>query len=105
MALFKPDVDRLYGSLFYETELPLQTVLAQMEYTGVSIDRTCLSRLQELFETQMTMLQDDIYTEAGGVFNIGSPKQLAEVLFEKMGLPVVKRPKRAVDRCECARKA
>ncbi len=71
----------------YETmERPLVPVLAEMERHGVKVDRQALSRLSGDFAQRMAALEDEIYRLAGGRFNVGSPKQLGEVLFDQMGL-------------------
>jgi DNA polymerase I len=71
----------------YETmERPLVPVLAAMEANGVRVDRTALSRLSGDFAQRMAALEAEIHGLAGGPFNVGSPKQLGEVLFGQMGL-------------------
>lgn len=79
--------------LFYEVEMPLLKVLADMEYEGVAVDREVLYELKQRFETIIENLERDIHDMAGSDFNIHSPKQLGEVLFEKLGLPVIKKTK------------
>ncbi|MHC4301057.1 MAG: DNA polymerase I [Planctomycetota bacterium] len=87
--------DRLEGEpslkkLFEEVEMPLVPVLAAMEYNGVSLDTKLLRRMSgEIGETLKT-ITDQIYEQAGEVFNIDSPKQLAEILFDKLGLPTIR---------------
>jgi DNA polymerase I len=76
----------------YETlERPMVKTLANMERRGVSIDRAILSRLSGDFAQTMARLEDDIYEAAGERFNLGSPKQLGDILFGKMGLPGAKK--------------
>ena len=71
----------------YETmERPLVPVLATMEAHGVRVDRQALSRLSGDFAQRMAALEAEIHALAGGRFNVGSPKQLGEVLFDQMGL-------------------
>ena len=71
----------------YQTiERPLAPVLAQMEQSGIAVDRNALAGLSENFESRIGALADDIYKLAGREFTIGSPKQLGEVLFDEMGL-------------------
>ncbi|MFO1127326.1 MAG: DNA polymerase I [Rhodospirillales bacterium] len=78
----------------YETlERPLVPVLAAMERRGVLVDRAALHRLSEDFAVRLRVLEGEIHDLAGTVFNIGSPKQLGEVLFDKMGLGVGKKGK------------
>jgi DNA polymerase-1 len=70
----------------YETlERPLVPVLMQMERSGISIDRNLLSRLSGDFAQSMGALEEDIFTLAGERFNLGSPKQLGDILFGKLG--------------------
>jgi DNA polymerase-1 len=72
----------------YETlERPLVSVLARMERSGISIDRQILSRLSGDFAQTMARLEDEIAALAGERFNLGSPKQLGDILFGKMNLP------------------
>ena len=71
----------------YETmERPLVPVLGRMEAHGVKVDRQALSRLSGDFAQRMAALEEEIHGLAGGRFNVGSPKQLGEVLFDQMGL-------------------
>jgi DNA polymerase-1 len=72
----------------YETlERPLATVLARMERRGVCVDRAMLSRLSGEFAQDMARLEAEVQTLAGESFNLGSPKQLGDILFGKFGLP------------------
>lgn len=71
----------------YQTlEAPMIPVLGQMEMTGVKVDTQVLSRMSGAFAQKMAQLEDEIYGLASGSFNIGSPKQLGEILFDRMGL-------------------
>lgn len=80
--------------LFSDIELALVPVLADMEETGFKVDPKILQQLSENFSKRLDQLSKEIYEEAGvEPFNIGSPKQLGEVLFEKMNLPVIKKTK------------
>jgi DNA polymerase-1 len=80
--------------LFHEVENPLVPVLAQMEKTGVKVDTAALGELSKTLETDMKMREDKIFELAGTPFNIGSPKQLGEVLFDRMKLdPKAKKTK------------
>jgi DNA polymerase-1 len=79
--------------LFEEIEMPLVSVLADMETAGVAIDGKLLSQLSAEMEKSLAALTTCIYREAGQEFNINSPKQLGEILFEKLGLPMVKKTK------------
>jgi len=76
----------------YETlERPMVGVLGRMEQRGIAIDRQILSRLSGEFAQDMARLEADIYELAGEKFNIGSPKQIGDILFGKMGLPGAKK--------------
>ncbi|QHT62291.1 DNA polymerase I [Paenibacillus lycopersici] len=76
-----------------ELELPLAVVLAGMEKQGIQVNPAVLEDLGAELEKGISQYMSDIYTHAGMEFNIGSPKQLGEVLFEKLGLPVIKKTK------------
>lgn len=80
-------------SLYKEIELPMATVLANMEMIGVSVDSQTLKNIGEELDGRIQALQDKIFEAAGETFNLNSPKQLGVVLFEKMGLPVIKKTK------------
>jgi DNA polymerase-1 len=73
-------------NLFYDVEMPLVSVLAEMEYNGVSLDTRILADMSEEITASINRLVDEIYQTAGIPFNIDSPKQLAEVLFGRLGL-------------------
>ena len=86
--LFKPQLHRAQVTTVYETlERPLVPVLAAMEMAGVQVDRDTLSRMSNAFAQKMAGLEAEIHQLAGGPFNVGSPKQLGEILFDKMSLP------------------
>jgi DNA polymerase-1 len=86
--LFKPQLHRARVTTVYETlERPLVPVLAAMEMAGIQVDRDTLSRMSNAFSQKMAALEDEIQTLAGEKFNVGSPKQLGEILFDKMSLP------------------
>jgi DNA polymerase-1 len=74
-------------------EHPLTHVLARMELAGIRVDRDDLTRMGEEFAARKAEIEKRIYTLAGQEFNIGSTKQLAEILFEKLKLPVIKKNK------------
>ncbi|NIP85821.1 MAG: DNA polymerase I, partial [Planctomycetales bacterium] len=76
-----------------ELEVPLISVLADMEYTGIKVDPERLAELSRSYQQQLDALEKEIYKLAGRPFNIASPKQLAEVLFAEQGLPVLKKTK------------
>lgn len=81
------------ADLFEKIEMPLVEVLADMEENGVSIDTDILKVMSKELETEMKHLETQIFAISGGVFNINSPKQLQQVLFEKLQLPIIKRTK------------
>ena len=86
--LFKPQLHRAQVTTVYETlERPLVPILADMEMHGIQVDRDTLSRMSNAFAQKMAQLEDEIQSAAGQKFNVGSPKQLGEILFDKMGLP------------------
>ncbi len=68
-----------------QVDRPLLPVIAQMEMAGIKVDRAELARLSALYEVEISRLELEIHELAGGPFTIGSPKQLGEILFEKMG--------------------
>jgi len=78
------------ASLLYEIEIPLLSVLAEMEFTGVTVDAQTLHTLSKRFAEKQKKLEGDIHELAGHSFNIASPKQLATVLFDELGLRPVK---------------
>lgn len=80
-------------SLYYSAELPLCVCLAEMEHKGFLVDRNALYAFGESLTVQIDALQDSIVSRAGHSFNINSPKQLGEVLFEELGLPNGKKTK------------
>ncbi|MFV0558507.1 MAG: DNA polymerase I [Enterococcus sp.] len=80
-------------SLFADMELPLSTVLAEMEIAGITVNAQRLTEMKSEFATRLAQIESDIYELAGETFNINSPKQLGVILFEKMGLPVIKKTK------------
>ena len=79
--------------LFNDVEMPLLQILAGMEQAGIRIDPDLLGRLSAELEKKMAVLEKQIHQMAGGPFNIGSPKQLGEVLFERLGLSKGKKTK------------
>jgi len=92
--LMRPKIDDAgMASLLDDVETPLIEVLAQMEDHGIKVDPTVLDDQKAELAGRIDQLRDQIHEAAGGAFNVDSPKQLAEVLFTKLGLPVVKRKK------------
>ena len=81
------------ADLFYKMELPLSRILGDMEITGIRVDATRLKEMQVEFSERLKEIEEKIYAEAGEEFNLNSPKQLGVILFEKMGLPVIKKTK------------
>ncbi|WBB30318.1 DNA polymerase I [Parvimonas micra] len=80
-------------SLYENVEKPLVKVLADMEKTGVLVDRNKIIELNEEYSKLAYLYEQKVYELAGEVFNLNSPKQLGVILFEKIGLPVVKKTK------------
>ncbi len=90
-----PGVDELgLRSLYDEIELPLVPVLADMERQGIKVDPAILKGLSTTMESQLTALTRKIFEVAGVEFNINSPKQLGEILFEKLNLPASKKTRK-----------
>jgi DNA polymerase I len=79
------------AGVYATLELPLVPVLVDIERAGVRIDSAALLAQSHVVDLELTRLMKAVFEIAGGEFNIGSPKQLAEVLFEKLSLPVLKR--------------
>ena len=79
--------------LFHDLELPLAGVLAKMERAGVKIDREYLASLSSSISDELRSIEEDLYRHAGGPFNIGSPPQLREVLYDRLGLKPTKKTK------------
>lgn len=80
-------------SLFYDVELPLVKVLADMQLRGFKVDKAQLQAFSKMLGIRIDELAEGIYAYAGEEFNINSPKQLGSILFEKLGLPAVKKNK------------
>lgn len=92
--LFKPQLHRKKVTRVYEgLERPLVPVLAEMEMAGIKVDRDTLSRMSNAFSQKMAALEDEIHELAGEKFNVGSPSQVGDILFEKMALPGGKKGK------------
>ncbi len=93
-TVLKPRLAAESVTTVYETlERPLQSVLAEMEQSGIKVERATLARLSGSFAQTIARLEDEIRALAGEDFNIGSPKQLGEILFDKMSLPGGRRTK------------
>jgi len=78
-------------TLYESIEQPLVPVLYRMERTGVLVDRVLLKQQSAELAAQMLELQSQAHVEAGGIFNVDSPKQLQEILFGKLGIPVMRK--------------
>jgi len=87
----KLNQDEHLKKVFDEIEMPLMPVLMQMEYTGVLVDTLLLEKQSTHLEKLMKSLEEKIYSEAGETFNIDSPKQLQEILYDKLKLPIFKK--------------
>jgi DNA polymerase I len=91
---FEPDLEaHKLDPLFRDVEMPLVPVLADMETAGIRIDRDFFGDLSGRLGRDLERIQDEIFKEAGGEFNISSTPQLREVLFDRLNLPVLKRTK------------
>ena len=91
-AVEKDLESRTHTKLMGDIEMPLAKVLASMEYEGVKVDVAALNRMSEELKVEIERVQKDIYEICGIEFNIGSPKQLGEILFDKMKL--IEKPKK-----------
>jgi DNA polymerase-1 len=89
---FRPQLEaqQIY-ELYRDVEVPLVGVLADLEWTGIEIDRPWFASLKERFARERQRVEQEIYASAGGEFNINSNPQLREVLFERLKLPIIKR--------------
>lgn len=93
-AWFTPQLDQLkLTSLLTEIELPLVPVLADMEWTGIAIDRELFRRLSSELTQELAALERDIAQQSASDLNLNSPKQLAVLLFDKLQLPILKKTK------------
>jgi len=89
---FEPQLETLQlARLFREIEMPLVDVLADVEWTGITIDVDWFASLKVRFERERKRTEQEIYAAAGQEFNINSNPQLREILFEKLNLPVLKK--------------
>ncbi|GLC88323.1 DNA polymerase I [Lysinibacillus piscis] len=79
--------------LYKNLELPLAAILGEMECEGITVNRATLEQMGQELSDKLTIIEQDIYTEAGEAFNINSPKQLGVILFDKLGLPAIKKTK------------
>ena len=91
---FRPELKRLeLEHLYRDIELPLIRVLADMETAGIAIDLDFFRKFGARLDKDLREVEEQIYKEAGTQFNIGSPAQLREVLFDKLQLPVIRKTK------------
>ena len=82
------------SELWQRIELPLVTVLARMELTGVCLDMAALNQMDQVFSRRLQELTVEVHALAGTEFNLNSTRQLAEVLYERLGLPATKRTRK-----------
>ena len=94
--LTKELAEKNQEDLFRKMELPLSIILAEMEISGIKVDATRLQEMKVEFSDRLREIEQKIYQEAGEEFNLNSPKQLGVILFEKMGLPVIKKKRKQV---------
>ena len=95
-VLMRPALERELAEaglaeLFHRVEMPLLPVLARMELAGISIDRAALAEMSVEFGAELARLEAEIYAAVGHEFNIGSPRQLEQILFTELKLPASKR--------------
>lgn len=90
--IFQPKLNEFkLEKLFYEVELPLLEVLAEMELNGVCIDVAYLEEMSDWMQKELKKLEKEIFSLAGKEFNVNSPQQLSQILFEDLKLPPVKK--------------
>lgn len=85
--------ERKMETLYYDIELPLAEVLSDLEFRGMPVDPEMLQKMGKSLDERIEKYQEEIYELAGEEFNVNSPKQLGEILFEKLDLPVIKKTK------------
>ncbi len=85
--------EKKLDALFFDVEMPLLTILADMEKTGIQIDLNYLRGLQQTFKQDIAALENEMFKMAGHALNLNSPKQLSVLLFEEMKLPVIRKTK------------
>jgi DNA polymerase-1 len=91
---FRPELESQgLDRLFRELEMPLVPVLAQMEWNGIRIDAGLFVEMSRKLGRELQSITEEIHKEAGGEFNVNSNPQLREILFDRLGLPVVRRTK------------
>ena len=85
--------ERGLTNLYENIELPLTENLAEMEYNGITIDQAMLDEVTDEMKKKVSALEQQAWDQAGEEFNLNSPKQLGVLLFEKLGLPIIKKTK------------
>jgi DNA polymerase-1 len=90
---FLEKLDEKQWTLFYEIEMPLAHVLSDLEWTGVSLDTAYLSNLSRELDERLQVLEREIWILAGCEFNLNSPKQVGDVLFDKLGIAATRKTK------------
>jgi DNA polymerase-1 len=91
---FEPELtQQSLDGLFHELEMPLVPVLARMELAGIKIDQDFFRGMSKRFAKELELVQDEIFKIAGESFNLNSTPKLREILFQRLGLPVLKRTK------------
>ncbi len=92
---FNSDLQKVgrLDEIYHEMEMPLSSILMEMESTGIAIDVPLLGQLSTEYADKIKTLEKKIFDIAGEPFTITSPKQLSHILFEKLGLPVIKKTK------------
>ncbi len=97
VSLYNPLIEKLKENdlmaLFDDVEMPLVNILSHMEYVGFNVNPAVLDELNHSLSAQIETLEREIYDLAGREFNVKSPKQLGVILFEELGLPVIKKTK------------
>jgi DNA polymerase-1 len=88
---FQDKLNEKEQKLLHDIEIPLETVLADMEYTGVAINVELLQQQSEVLKQRLADLEQNAWNLAGSTFNLQSPKQLAEIFYNQMQLPVLER--------------
>lgn len=91
--MFKDLDEHNQTTLYRDIEIKIAFVLAKMEINGIKVDAGTLEAMGSKFKERIAEIQQTIYQEAGEEFNIGSPKQLGKILFEKLRLPILKKTK------------
>lgn len=92
--IFKPEIEsKGFSPIFYKQEIPLINVLVAMERQGVKLDTDLLHEMSVTYQLEIDVLETDVYELAGEKFNMNSTQQLAEILYNRIGLPVGRKTK------------